>query len=308
MKVRESRRGGVLVAPSMLLLFVLAFVLPISTAAHHPCACINKTSDHRYQGGDKTPLTWYSIQRLEHPGTGSSEPQYCYERKVTNHSKVEVRDVLWSVAGYWNRVLPPATEDCCCQALALAGSLAIPHPQGPIHYGTGSRTQYSTTAYAPKAGWPAATASFTPLRDVSSPPPLGGTFEVALPSPSGGYDIVTVVLRSFVSRMEGGTEFEYTYEFANMGRAPVRVFWDVPRSDDFQRQFYLDQNEPLSVNAGAKQTRQVKSKEPPTEAITAVFIRDSKGDVVSRGIASVYGFASGKTTLRHAVDWPDAPR
>jgi hypothetical protein len=146
------------------------------------------------------------------------------------------------------------------------------------------------------------------MRDVSSPPPLGGTFEVALSSPSGGYDVVTVELRSFVTGTMDGTEFDYTYEFLNMGKAPVKVFWDVPRTDNFQRQFYLHQDEPLTVNAGAREKRYVRSKEPPTQAITAVFIRDTKGDVVSRGIASVYGFANGKTTLRHAIDWPDVLR
>ena len=131
---------------------------------------------------------------------------------------------------------------------------------------------------------------------------------MALRSPSGGYTVVTVVLRSLVARLKDSAVFEYTYEFQNIGEVPLRVFWDVPRTDDFQRQLYLHQNEPLALNAGAKEIRRVKSKEPPTQAITAVFIHDVKGEVVSRGIASVYGFAHGRTTLKHAVDWPGVPR
>lgn len=283
--------------------FVLITALFVTIAAygHHPCKCLDKTNDHKYQGGDKIPLTWYSLQRLDHPGDSSSEPQYCYERNVTNHSGDQVWDVSWKVAGYWAQVLPPRAG--ICQALPLPGPLDIPHPNGPIHYGSGVRTQYSTTVYAPKDGWPSFTSAFTGFSGISQPGPLGGTLEVAVRPPTGEYTVVEVALRSSIDLGKEGNV--YRYEFENMGKQMLYVFWDVPRTDEFQEQFYLNDDKPLILEPGVKHIHTVKSVQPAVRGIAAVLIRDADFKVISRGMASVYGFANGKTTFKHATEWQE---
>src|SRR6266568_8121754 len=106
-----------------LFLILMLLIFPVSTIAQkQSCECTGQSKATIYSGGDKSPLTFYSLERLLQPGTAQSDPIHCYERNVPNHSDRDVTDVLWEVAGYYRYLLP--SKQPICDSTAILGHLA----------------------------------------------------------------------------------------------------------------------------------------------------------------------------------------
>lgn len=286
-------------------LLVFAVVVGTSLAfssATLACECTRKSTDHKYEGGDKNPLTWYSRQRLEHPG---DRPVHCYEREVRNHISGEVRDVYWPVAGYRRDALPSPPVDCCCQAASIPGSLKQPDPTGLLYHGPGSSSSYPTTSYAPQDGWPAFYGKLNRLNQPSAPT-LTSVIELAVLDPQGKRSVSTIQLVSSVSS-DGGVN-TYQYNFTNRGEEPLFLFWDIPKTEEFQGQFPITLAEPLGLPPNKSVSRVVRSKEEAGWAYTTVIVLDGDKKTVAAGMASVYGFARGRLSKDTLQYWKTPER
>lgn len=215
-----------LVHPARICILVLCVFAVIAAPIKLHSQCTGKSPDPPYRGGDQNPLTWFSLERLEQTGGPKQPPTYTYERSVQNHSSRDVTDVYWPVAGYERKIVPAGQR--LCEQTMLDSALEVPSPTGPLHYGVGT-SHYLTTVYAPGTGWPSKLA-FTPPTETQ--PELSSAMEVAVRT-SDGFKICTIRLMSSVAALPGKESVSYRYEFSNEGEAPVRVFWDIPRSPDF---------------------------------------------------------------------------
>ena len=266
-------------------LTIIALLLPHSRVLA-ACECSGKSSEHKFEGGDRSPLTWYSLQRVEHM---RDPPIRCYERSVRNHGKTDVRDVYWPVAGYRRDVVPPNPDSCCCQAVSIPGSLKQPVPSGPLYYGPGGGSAYPTTSYAPKDGWLTIVGQ-TDILPEGPPEPLTSVIEFAITN-SGATSVSRLYLVSLVSSTGG--KYTYQYKFLNKGREPILVYWDIPKTREFEAGFRMEPDDPLLVPPEKDVSRTIESSEVPAWAYTTVAVFDAKLSPVALGMASVYGFAKG---------------
>jgi hypothetical protein len=295
------RLGGLSIS-----LVALVVLVPMTLSAD--CRCTRQSRDHVYSGGDRSPLTWYSLQRQEHPAdpSGQRPPVYCYERQARNHGDQKIRDVYWPVAGYHKPFLPGAPADCCCEATSMPGPLQDPPPAGPLYFGPGG-LQYKTAAYAPKDGWPKVTSHVHPLGEGGGDsPPLQATIELAVQTPQEQIVVSHLSLSSTVTIDAAATTYKYRYEFFNEGSVPLFVFWNIPQTGEFREQFFISLRDPLLLKPKERVQRTVTSRQRPAWAYATLLIFDPNRDIASRSLTAVYGFADGEMLRDPLLDW-DTP-
>lgn len=281
---------------------LLLIALPVSAECSK---CTGKSRDHIYQGGGQSPLSWYSLQRLEHPGNQSgSPPIYCYEQKVQNHSDREVADIYWPVAGYQRDLLPPQSADCCCQPTSIPGHLKYPHPMGLLYYGPGSASSYPTTTYAPKEGWPV----FTKMSAGPQYPSLTAALQFAVRTREGKLVVSNVGLLSTVFQSPVEEKYVYLYEFQNDGPEPLFIFWNIPQTDEFRKQFPMDIKKPLPLPPDDRVFRIVISEQIPAWAHTTVLVFNIERKVIARGTAAGFVFEKGEIIKNPLLEWETPER
>jgi hypothetical protein len=252
----------------------LVIAPPVQTQAR--CSCTGQSAD-RHEGGNGAPLRWSSLMRQvgSNPRTG---PEYCYERSVDNQSDRDVTNVYWEVAGIERPYLEK--HQPICDATSMTGVFKSPDPAGPLNFNTGTQS-YSTTVYSPSSGWAGQTAA----PNAPNVPPLTSTMQI----PIKGAGIATVTLTSSL-RTEGNTHI-FTYELSNAGPA-IRVFWNVPVTDDFRSLEFLP-NSPITVPPAGRVTREAKSLDPVGVAVADVHVYAADLTWLGSGVASAYASTKG---------------
>jgi hypothetical protein len=292
---------------SFAILILILLLMPLCPSAQ--CnGCTGQSKDYIYRGGDSSPLTWYSLQRLEHPANTSGQaPIYCYERKVQNHSPSMVTDIFWPIAGYQRPNLPPGLPNCCCVAASIPGLLEQEPPQGPLHYGPGRTSRYNTTVYAPKGGWFKTSAQTEIIPNVSEHPPLLATIEVAIQTTPEKFSVSKVRLTStIISQSRAITTYEY--ELQNQGEEALSVFWNIPQTYEFGEKFNMggrrmSPESPLVLPPGQLISRNVTSREQPAWFYTTVMLFDKEQQLIARDITTAYGFKNGRFLLDLKSYW-----
>jgi hypothetical protein len=246
-----------------------------------------------YLGGDKSPLTWSSSQKLVQAGTANALPVYGYDKTVENHSKQDVTDVYWPVAGYEKKILPagiPLTDH-----VTLPGDLQIPQPKGDLYYGVG-KNSYKTAVYAPKDGWSSSGVIPTVTHALTA------QLQVAILTVER-HNICTVRLSSDVSKNPAGNGFEYHYELANIGSIPIRVFWNIPGSETFREQFKQSEKDPFVLPPERPKTQIVKLNQAPAMYRTTVFISTTAGELIGRSIVGVWAAENAQRPVKLEDEW-----
>jgi len=251
-----------------------------------------RPSSTPYTGGDQQPLTWYSSVQLDHPGTVGQPTQYTYERGVKNHSKIEVTDIHWLIAGYFRKIIPPGIA--LPDRVSVPGDIQIPPPKGELYYGPG-RTAYLTPAiYAPKDGWKSGTA----IRSVSR----NCTAELQVAIREGErYKVCTVQLASSVTTTASASQF--TYHVANLGSVPIRVFWSIPGSDTFRQQFDQTEGKPLALAGERSIDGTVTLSQSPAFYLSTVSISSIDRELLGRGVVAVLAGADAKRAKPLEEEW-----
>lgn len=276
----------------------LSLLLLLCEPNSAPCQSPGGTTGRPYAGGDKTPLTWSSSQRVKQPTSpGGSPPEYIYERGVKNCSREEVRDVYWPVAGYSKKSVPAGIE--LLDQTVVPGLIQMPSPTGPLHYGPGT-DHYETTAYAPKDGWPS--FKLADNRQLSHPPVLISQIQVAVPI-GDGFSVCKLHLKSSIIPNPEKNSVTFQYDFSNEGRESLFVFWDIPRTKEFEKQFATSMAEPLRVSPTEPVSRSVISAAVPICATSTVFIFDKNHDLLARGIVGGWSIRDGKPARDMAEEW-----
>jgi hypothetical protein len=262
---------------AMAMVIALSFSFGVPAHTQTQCACTGQSSD-RHEGGDASPLRWMSLARLVR-STPTSGPEYCYERRVDNQSDRDVTDIYWPVAGVerpWVGAHQPI-----CDATSMPGAYRQPHPTGPLHYNTGPQS-YPTTVYAPPFGWP---TQMTQLKEGQGAPALASTLQI----PIKGVGIATLSFTSSVRTV--GNMRVFQYEITNNG-PEVRVFWNVPLTQDFRPLEFLP-NAPATMVPGGQIMRQVQSSDPLAVAVADVHVYTRELGWLGSGIATAYVSARG---------------
>jgi hypothetical protein len=260
----------------MAALYTVATALAIDAQ----CACTGNSPAQKYEGGDGTPLRWYSLQRLIRPGTSHSDPVHCYERQVTNDSSRDVTDVYWRVAGFERPLIEAGAP--VCDATSMLGHLEQPHVKGPLNHGVGTRA-YGTTVYAPAGGWGRQMA----LVNGREPPPLEATIQI----PIRGKETTTLEFRSTV--VSDGSGYVYRYEMANKGQNEVRVFWNVPITSEFASLEFIP-GSPIVMAAKSSVARQARSADKLAWAVAEVHVYSADLTWLGTGSAAAYASSLGK--------------
>jgi hypothetical protein len=257
----------------------LLIVIP-APGQDHPCTGV--TDEHVYKGGDKDPITWSSLRHDE------GNAIYAYEPAVQNYYKDKISEVFWPVAGFYRKYLMPGRALCCRSEIPGSSEAK----DGPLTWGSGSSEPYPTTAYKPIAGW----KSFTSYGERQIP--LVAQLEITVPV-NDRFNICVLSLKSVViPDSDADHRFKYVYEFINSGDEPLDVFCDIPRSEEFDRQFKIDERKPLLVEPGNKIiSRAITSSQKPGWGASSVSVYGGeRNELLARNIVGVYGFAEGKTT------------
>jgi hypothetical protein len=275
-------------APQRIVVVVFLLLLPLSAK----CQCTGRSNEQIYSGGDGNPLTWSSLRNV----LGQT---VSYERTVENHSNEDVTDIYWPVAGYARDLLPAKTP--ICDQTTIPG--VTDTKNGPLNCGPGSSPVYQTASYCPKDGWPTGqVAILPPTKEPLSSGSLSSELQVAVRS-SRGIAICTLRLHSaFTSgNVEGTTKYQYDLE--NDGPAELRIFWDVPRIEQFEKQFSMSLKEPLLLPPKKLIPIAIEATRSPAATVSTVFIFDSDHNLVGRSIIGVWGVADGKTTTDLLKEW-----
>ncbi len=272
---------------------ILLLLLPsVSFAQTQLCQCTGQSKGYIYSGGDQKPLTWYSLQRQQQKETPQSDSIYCYERSVTNHQDRDVTDVDWEVAGYYRDLIPKKSP--ICESVPVLGGLEHPDPQGPLHYDVSTQA-YPTTVYRPVKGWLPKAATL--VARTAAPPDLISSIPVALRAQDQNPRVSTLRLRSGVKHV--GDDLFFDFEIINMGQATLRVFWNIPMTNDF-RPLELNPQAPPLIHPNQTWIRSVRSRDPLGWAVTAVSVYGDSGKIIARGLASVYCSANGEVSFEEA--------
>jgi hypothetical protein len=122
-------------------------VLFLDTAPAHACDCAGPPLRSPFIGGDGAPLKWkYGTHVVSH---GPPE-MLCYFKSVSNESGFDVRDVRWTVANFFRRVISKnQTVESCPE---VAGEPKATPTNGPLNFSVSS-DRYETTVIEPKGGW-----------------------------------------------------------------------------------------------------------------------------------------------------------
>jgi hypothetical protein len=281
----------------------LRYYVPLFSAValgqfHASGQCTEQTNDPVHHGGDDTLLLWSSLQRSEGIALPNQLPTYSYERKVENRSKEDVTDVSWPVAGYWRKVVPAGKS--LCDLVPLVGYLQVPSPRGELHYGP-SASSYHTTAYAPKDGWLSSKPSATGMQTL--------TAELQVASRTAeGYQVCAVRLKSEVAKSPAGEGMEFRYQFSNIGPTPLRVFWSIPWSSAFRKQFKNSKEEPLALTPERTVTRVVTLNQKPALYRSTVFISDQAGELLGRSVVGVWAGENAERSPRLEDEWTENRR
>jgi hypothetical protein len=251
-------------------------------------------------GATKPSLRALPSRRCLDPLTLKDIRQFTkYDQAVHNHSSQELRDVYWRIAGFWRSSVPAGVE--IHQQTPLPGLLQVPPPTGPLNYGPGSAF-FDTSAYAPKDGFP----SFKSVKidNLHIKQTLSSTLQVAVASKERT-DVSDLRLTSSISPSADGKTVDFIYKFQNDGKYPtLLVFWDVPRSDAFDKALGITKESPLPVEPEHSTSRIVTSVHAPALACSTVFIFDERHKELGRAIVAVFGEAEGKTTTSLSDLWP----
>lgn len=266
-----------------------------SITAQQSCnsrTCAQRDGDH--SGGDDNPLGWRSGQHVVQPPRGSLPEFRCFERTVRNASPNSVTLIHWEVARYFRNLLPAGQS--ACDAMVVEGSVANPHPAGPLYWGPG-RAQYATQVYAPKI-WPMSATRWGPEIPFSAdwpkePLALWSTLMV-FPQSAGARGAV-IELRSEVTY--SGKGYAYAYTISHDSTEALLVKWAVVRDDgakilDAQRDFALG-GDPVAVSAQRPMIFHYTSATPPKSGIGLVTILDRAGNELAQGLASSFGPSTG---------------
>jgi hypothetical protein len=251
-------------------------------------------------GGDQTLLTSSSIATLLRPADPQGYPPiYEYDQAVHNHSSQEIRDVYWRVAGFWRSSVPAGSE--IRQQTPIPGLLQVPPPSGPLHYGPGSAF-FDTSAYGPKDGFPSFKSG--KIDNLHGKQTLSSTLQVAVAN-QNRTEVSVLRLTSSISSSSNRETVDFTYNFQNEGKyARLLVFWDIPRSESFDKALGITKEQPLPVEPEQGISRTVTSDHVPALACSTVFIFDEHNAVIARGIVAVFGEAEGRTTTSFSDFWP----
>ena len=118
-----------------------------------------------------------------------------------------------------------------------------------------------------------------------------------------GIAICTVHLKSAVMpNYEKGTT-NYQYDLENDGPEDLRIFWDVPRTEQFAKLFSMSWDEPHLLPPKKLTSIAIEVRQRPVAAVSTFFIFDSDRKLVGRSIVGVWGFAGGKTTTDLVKEW-----
>ena len=255
--------------------------------------CVGRSSQTVYPGGDRAPLSFSSL--VNPMGSNGTEAVFCYEQSVQNHSARDVPDVDWADAGIYKRLLPP-TERPICDPIAAPG--VLDYKLGRVNFGPG-KNSYPGTAYQPKGGW-SRTANLVPLRSDKNVG-LTATVHVPFPRSEGQTEVVTIRLRSIVQRMSSG-EFEYWYEAFSDKERRVRLFWNLPQTDELRRQYNPD--EPPSLAASSPVKVVFRSRTAPAWGLTPDVVADNSNAVWGYNLVAVYGVQAGRQSTNKIYDRP----
>ena len=275
--------------PNILLGSIIAaclVFLPLCAIAQ----CTGLSKEPIFSGGDQNPITWSSLRNV-------LGQVVSYERKTENHSNQDVTDVYWPVAGYQKDVLPANT--------ALCDQTTIPgepdDKPGILNVGPGSTPFYQTTAYCPKAGW--ANSRLTNPGQ-AEPPALTSELQFAVRN-HGKIEICTLHLKAAIEPASDGNTVRYVYYFENDGPAPLSVFWDIPRTKEYEEKFGMNAESPLHLYPNKLASITITAHEAPAGTPSTIYVFDGDHKVVGRSVVGVWGFAEGTTSFDFEKAWKD---
>jgi len=294
--------------PFLWSVYCLSLLAPFLVAvavgrAYHACnlntcgAKIDLKTDAEQAGGKGQPIKWRSLHRLEHPGNPGTAAVRCYEREVRNESKEALPDVYWQIANFYRRFIPAETPEC--EPTRIPGEFEL--VGGPIVVGATRTPVEQTQVYAPKDKWPSKVSICCSTEVLAFSPELAGkTLELggamrfhSSPDKSSAGTVTVLSTVQFVA--EG--DYRYTYKISGKGPDAVLVTWGVLKDAadlrDETKDFLLSWKSPLKIDKERIYTFVLQSKFPPKWGLGAVLIKDSKGVLLARGVASSYGPSTG---------------
>lgn len=276
-----------------------AMVIAIPTNAQESCTCHGDRVDH-FQGGDGKPLEWlFEVYLVKKSNVGPS--LYCYLKRVTNRSNLDVYAVRWNIANYRQENIYAGKEKQTCPQYIQ--DLASAPLNGPLNFGISSQS-YDTTVKAPLGGWQSPTAGG------NNNPYIGAGYEwLKLESQfafstvgrEGQHSSGLVAVESGVNFNYGGRASFY-YVVTNRGPQPVSVFINLSTSKELIKEVPIADNfVSIASNESKKYAVDVSATviaEPAT-----IIIRNESGGTVLADRAGVFAIAGGYKSSLEGNPW-----
>lgn len=274
-----------------LLVIAASGLLVAPLSAKDPCTGLS--SEPIIPGGNET-VTWSSLRRAE-------GGLIVYEQTVKNESDHRLTDVDWPVAYFYRRYIDP--KESICERTPVPGA-ATTH-SGDLYYSSTASASKScqTNPYAPEkpAIWPF--SLFAGVDKLPQQSTLVSGLLITVPSKTG-FAVCNLSIKAGIGpSADTKTKFAYSYEFDNDGPEALFVFWDIPRLEEFVKQFDINSEKPLIIPPKEHISRVVNSNQIPGWGPSTILVFDNKMDLVARSIVGTWGFAEGRPSRDFNEVW-----